>query len=98
VAAFAGGQLLALRRAHPISIVEILDAAGSTAFALLGVGGLVFGVAALDNFLPLGTPGGLLSGGTIPLANLCVGIEVAGAFTLIFTEFVDQALLRRRSS
>ena len=50
------------------------------------------------NFLPLGTPGNLLSAGMIPLLNVAVGFEVAGAFTLVMSEFLDQALLRRARS
>ena len=48
-----------------------------------------------ENFIALGTPGTVLSAGTIPLSNIAVGIEVAGAFLLLFTEFSDQALLVR---
>ena len=55
----------------------------------------IAGVALLYNFVPLGTPGSLLSGGTIPLLNVSVGVEVAGAVTLVFSEFLDQRLLRR---
>ena len=35
----------------------------------------------------------LLSAGTIPVGNVAVGIEVAGAVALIFAEFLEQALL-----
>jgi multicomponent Na+:H+ antiporter subunit B len=54
----------------------------------------VFAAAAMENFLPFGTAGSLLSGGTIPVLNVAVGVEVTGAVTLILTEFLDQALLR----
>jgi multicomponent Na+:H+ antiporter subunit B len=95
VLVFIAGQLLALRRVRPIPVVELGEAIGAAGFALIAVGGLIFGLAALDNFIPLGTPGQLLSAGTIPLLNVSVGLEVAGAFTLALSEFVDQALLRR---
>jgi multicomponent Na+:H+ antiporter subunit B len=49
----------------------------------------------MENFLPLGTQGSLLSGGTIPVLSVAVGVEVAGAITLILSELLDQALLRR---
>ncbi len=92
---FIAGQLLALRRTRPMPIVELGEGIGAVGYALIAVGGLVFGVAALYNFLPLGTPGDLLSAGMIPLLNVSVGLEVAGAFTLVVSEFLDQALLRR---
>jgi hypothetical protein len=31
----------------------------------------------------------------MPLSNLAVGLEVAGAFVLLWTEFLDQALVIR---
>lgn len=95
VLVFIAGQLLALRRTRPIPVVELGEAIGGSAYALIAIGGLIFGVAALSNFLPLGTPGNLLSAGMIPLLNIAVGLEVAGAFTLVVSEFLDQALLRR---
>lgn len=40
------------------------------------------------NFLPPGTPGKLLSAGVIPLYNVFIGIEVAGAILTIFLALV----------
>jgi multicomponent Na+:H+ antiporter subunit B len=57
------------------------------------VAGLVAGSAVLENVLPLGETGQLISGGTLPVANLCVGLEVTGGVALILSEFLDQALL-----
>ena len=37
---------------------------------------------------------GNTTAGTIPLANVSIGIEVAGALALVLTEFVEQTLLR----
>jgi multicomponent Na+:H+ antiporter subunit B len=90
---YAAGQLLALERVRPIDLVEVAESVGAAAFVLVAIGGLVFGAAVMENFLPLGTQGSLLSGGTIPVLNVAVGVEVAGAVTLILTEFLDQALL-----
>jgi multicomponent Na+:H+ antiporter subunit B len=95
VVAYLGERHVRLRRVDPETAVEAADAIGAAGFALIGIGGLVFAAAALENFLPLGEQGDLLSAGTIPLANVAVGIEVAGAVTLIVEEFLDQALLRR---
>ena len=50
----------------------------------LGLGARVF----LGNFLPKGNPGELLSAGAIPLYNLFIGIEVAGAILTIFLALV----------
>jgi multicomponent Na+:H+ antiporter subunit B len=90
--AYAGGQAFT-RRVHAEPVLEGAEALGAGAFALLGVGGLIAGSAVLYNFLPLGETGQLLSAGTLPVANLCVGLEVTGGVALILSEFLDQALL-----
>lgn len=90
---FASGQVLSLRRASPVSLLEAAEAAGAAAYALVAIGGLVFSVAAMANFLGIGTAGSLLSGGTVPVLNVAVGIEVGSGITLILTELLDQALL-----
>jgi len=79
---------------RPVTPVEVADAVGAAAFVLVAIGGLIFGVAAMANFLPFGTMGSLLSGGTIPILSVLVGVEVAGAVALIVTEFLDQVLPR----
>jgi multicomponent Na+:H+ antiporter subunit B len=96
VLVYAAGQYVALRPARTVP-AELADAVGAAGFALLAVGGLVFGLAALHNFLGYGISGSLFSAGIIPLANTAVGIEVGGGVTLIVAEFLDQTLLRRRA-
>jgi multicomponent Na+:H+ antiporter subunit B len=91
---YAAGQVVALERVEPTALVEVAESSGALAYALVAVGGLVFGGAALFNFLPLGTTGDLLSAGTIPVLSVAVGVEVTGATALILTEFLDQTLLR----
>jgi multicomponent Na+:H+ antiporter subunit B len=98
VLVYGAGQYVALHRVRALSALEIADAAGAAGFALVAIGGLVFGLAALHNFLGYGIDGSLYSAGTIPVLNASVGIEVAGGVTLIVAEFLDQALLRRRGS
>jgi multicomponent Na+:H+ antiporter subunit B len=92
---YLAGRYAAMRRLSPLPLVEAGEAAGATAFALIGLGGLIISGVYLENFINLGTPKMLLSGGDIPLLNISVGLEVAGAFTLTFTEFLDQTLLLR---
>jgi multicomponent Na+:H+ antiporter subunit B len=79
---------------QPASLVEAAEAAGAAAYVLIALGGLVFAGAAMENFLPYGRTGELLSGGTIPVLNAAVGVEVCGAITLILSELFDQAMLR----
>jgi multicomponent Na+:H+ antiporter subunit B len=89
---YVAGQRLVTRRLGPAPSLEVAEALGAAGFALIGVGGLVFAVAFLENFLGFGTKGDLLSGGTMPLSNFAVGIEVAGAFALILDELLDQVV------
>jgi len=96
VLVYASGQYLAVRVARGVTPLELADALGAAGFALIAVGGLIFGLAALHNFLGYGISGSVFSAGIIPLANVSVGIEVAGGVTLIVAEFLDQALMRRR--
>ena len=90
------GRYLALKRVAPHWALESLDAIGATAYAAIGLGGLIFASTYLENFLPLGTSGHLLSAGMMPLNSIAVGLEVTGAFLLTWTEFLDQDLLVMR--
>jgi multicomponent Na+:H+ antiporter subunit B len=91
---YAGGQLLVLPAGEPVDVLDVVEALGAAAFALVAIGGLVFAGAAMANFLALGVTGQLLSGGTILVLEVAVGVEVAAALTLILTELLDQALVR----
>jgi multicomponent Na+:H+ antiporter subunit B len=72
--------------------VATAEAVGAAGFVLIGLGGLIAAAAFLENFLPHGTAGELISGGTIPLLSLSVGLEVSGAFVLLLSEFLEQLL------
>ena len=91
---YTAGQVVAVQRVRPVSLVEVADAVGAASYTLVALAGLVFGVAVLDNVLPLGTTGSLLSGGTVPVLSVAVGVEVTAGITLIMSEFVDQMLMR----
>ena len=92
---FLAGEYLALRIVAPHAIVEAAEATGAAGYGLVGVGGLLAGAAFFHNFIALGSPGQILSAGTMPISNVAVGMEVAGAFLLLWTEFLDQALVVR---
>ena len=71
--------------------IEIAEALGAATYATIGLVGLIWGAAFLQNVWPLGKARQLLSGGTIPVINLAVGIEVAAAFVLLAVEFFREA-------
>jgi multicomponent Na+:H+ antiporter subunit B len=93
---YLGGEYATLRRVRPLGLVEVGKAAGAGAFVLIGIGGLIFAGAFLENFLPLGTTGELLSAGTIPLLSIAVGLEVAGGLVLLLSEFLEQTIVLRK--
>ena len=94
---YLAGRYAAMRKVSPTPLVEAGEAGGATAFALIGLGGLIIAGVYLKNFIDPGTQNSLLSGGDIPLLNIAVGLEVAGAFSLAFHEFLDQTILLRGS-
>ncbi len=75
---------------HPKELIEVVDATAAGGYAVVGLIGLLSGAAFLANVLPLGTTGDLLSGGTIPLINDLVGVEVGLAFSLLFHQFIGE--------
>jgi multicomponent Na+:H+ antiporter subunit B len=96
-AIFVGGEyvvLVSLRRSA--TLMEIADAIGAAGFALIGFGGLVAVGTFFANFIAKGNSG-LLTGGMIPLANVAVGIEVAGALLMVLAELLDERLLSSRT-
>jgi multicomponent Na+:H+ antiporter subunit B len=93
---YLGSDYKTMQRLRPLPLVETAKSAGAAGFVLIGLGGLIFAGAFLENFLPLGNPGELISAGTIPLLSLAVGIEVSGGFVLLLSEFLDQLLVIRR--
>jgi multicomponent Na+:H+ antiporter subunit B len=93
---YLGGEYGTLRRVRPLGLVELGKAAGAGAFVLIGIGGLIFAGEFLENFLPLGKTGELLSAGTIPLLSVAVGLEVAGGLVLLLSEFLEQTIVLRK--
>ncbi len=91
---YLAGRYVAVARVRPLPLIEVAEALGAGGYAAIGIGGLISGSDFLFNFVPLGTSGNLLSGGTIAALSTVVGLEVAGAFSLVLSEFIDQRLLR----
>jgi multicomponent Na+:H+ antiporter subunit B len=89
------GRYIELKAVAPDWALEAAEGIGAAGYALLGLGGLVFAGVYFKNFLPAGNPGQLLSAGFMPLNSIAVGLEVAGAFLIVWTAFLDQALLVR---
>jgi multicomponent Na+:H+ antiporter subunit B len=93
---FLSGEYVTLRRVRPVALIDLAESSGAGGYVTVGLLGLATGAAFLENVLPLGEPGALLSAGTIPLLNLVVGLEVAGGMVLLLSEFLEQTLVLRR--
>ncbi|MCU4182777.1 hypothetical protein K6U06_00250 [Acidiferrimicrobium sp. IK] len=83
-------------RFQPGGLLEASDGAGAGGYVIVGVVGLLAGAAFLSNTVSLGQPGNLISGGTIPILNAVVAVEVAGGFVLLAKEFLDQTAVIRQ--
>jgi multicomponent Na+:H+ antiporter subunit B len=93
---YLASDYMTMRRVGPTWLIEAAEGAGAAGFVLIAVAGLVAGGAFFENVLGKGTPGELLSAGLIPLSNLAVGVAVTGGFVFMLSEFLQQALVRRK--
>lgn len=100
---FAGGAILAgafillilafgsntLNLKKEVSGTSNTESVAILLVVILALMALMLGVKVFfSNFLPKGEAGELISGGVIPLYNIFIGIEVAGAFLTIFLSLV----------
>ncbi|MFC8242682.1 MnhB domain-containing protein [Streptomyces chartreusis] len=90
---YLGADYRALERIRPVGLFEVGDALSASAYLVTGLAGLIGGTAFLANtLLPYGTFNTLPSGGTVPLLNAAVGMEVACAVVVLLARFLDQAV------
>ena len=94
--AYLAGGYATMRRVQPWTLIEVTKSVGAAGYALIGLAGLIGVGAFFANVLPLGPVGLLQSGGTIPLGNLAVSLEVSAAFVLVFSELLEQTLIVSR--
>lgn len=75
-------------------LIEVTEAIGAGGYAIIGILGCILGAWFLQDVLPLGEQNqpNWLSGGTVPLINFSVGVEVAAGFTLLMAAFLQSLL------
>ena len=94
---YLGTNYRTVERFQPPLLLEASDGVGASGYVIIGLLGLLAGTDFLSNVVGLGGTGNLLSGGTIWALNLVVGLEVAGGFAILASEFLDQtAVIRAR--
>ncbi|MEU6258449.1 MnhB domain-containing protein [Streptomyces sp. NPDC047043] len=90
---YLGADYHALERIRPVGLFEVGDALAASAYLVTGLAGLIGAGAFLANtLLPYGTFNTLSSGGTVPLLNAAIGMEVACAVVVLLARFLDQAV------
>jgi multicomponent Na+:H+ antiporter subunit B len=93
---YLGGSRMRMTGDESMEAIELADGLGAAGFALIGLGGLLIAGTFLQNFVDLGSFARPWSGGTIPLSNVSVGLEVFGATLAILSELLDRRLLSQR--
>jgi len=95
---YLGTNYTTVERYQPDALLEASDGVGAFGYVVIGLLGLLAGDVFLTNVVGLGVTGNMIAGGTIALLNLTVGLEVAGGFAILASEFLDQtAVIRTRT-
>lgn len=92
---FLAGEFEDLHGLYREPFLERAQALGAGAFVAVGLLGIASGGAFLANVLPKGRVGSVLSGGTIPLLDAGLAIEVSAGLVLILVAFLRQAVTLR---
>ena len=92
-----GTAIILLALSHSIEQTEkkfksrwlnMLEKLGILTLIFLGFLGIFLGYSFLGNFLPLGKPGQITSGGLMLFFNIVIGIKVAAGVSVIFYALV----------
>jgi multicomponent Na+:H+ antiporter subunit B len=83
------------RRIATSSFWEPVEAFGAGAYVGVGLMSFAFGLGFLQNFMELGVPGRLSSGGSAILVNWSSSLAVAGGFLVIFGEIIQEDMAVR---
>ncbi len=69
---------------------KILEGTMGSLFVIIGLLGLVFSTYFLQNFLPAGTLGDILSAGIIPIIYVLIGLKVGSEISGIIDDFLTE--------
>jgi multicomponent Na+:H+ antiporter subunit B len=81
------------RRLAREQALDGFEGGGAAAYVVLGIAALVVSAPFLHNLLGRGQTGGLNSGGSMPILNWAVAIEVAAANLVLYVEFLENYLV-----
>lgn len=80
----------AFKRITSHTAVDLIEAIGAGAYALIGLAPLCLGLPLVTNWLPLGTTGDVFASGNIALISATVGVEVTAAFLLVLHTYLQE--------
>lgn len=89
---YLAGEFKKLAMIAPHRLLEVSGAVGAAGYVVIGAAALASGLPFLQNMLPLGKPGDVVSGGTVAFIDLSVGLEVAAGFVLLLVTFLEEAM------
>ncbi len=69
---------------------KILEGISGSLFVIIGLLGIVFATYFLQNFLPVGQIGNLISSGIIPIIYVLIGLKVGSEITGIIDDFLTE--------
>ena len=87
---WAGGSYRAYKRASPRTLIDAVEGTSAAGFVVVGLIAMAIDGVFLRNLFVGGTPGSLVSSGSIALLNWLAAIEVAAANVLLFHEFFEE--------
>ncbi len=77
------------------TLLDVCEGGGALVFVLAGLAPMLFGASFLQNIMPLGTFRDMLSGGLMQVVNAGIAFAVAGGFSLLFLEFLEETRIPR---
>jgi multicomponent Na+:H+ antiporter subunit B len=81
------------RRFARTEVLDPLEALGAGGYVIVGLAALISGMPFLTNLLDPGATGTLESGGSAMFVNWAVGLEVAAANLVLFSEFLEEYIV-----
>jgi multicomponent Na+:H+ antiporter subunit B len=69
---------------------KILEGVAGSLFVIIGLLGLLFADYFLQNFIPVGTVGSLLSAGIIPIIYVLIGLKVGSEISGVIDNFLTE--------
>lgn len=92
---YLGEGYPAWRRAVPSVAADAIEGAGAFAYASSGWVAMSAGLPYLSNVLPIGKLHDVFSGGLMQVVNAGVTCAVAGGFTVLFIEFLEETRIMK---